>query len=47
MTFKNTYKRSQKPPVLMGKDMPSSHLYDMIRVHCGNLVTVNVKSLHD
>ena len=23
------------------------HMYDMIRVHCGNLVTVNVKCLYD
>ena len=30
-----------KPPVLRGKDMPSLHMYNMIRVHCRNLVTVN------
>ena len=26
----------EKPPVLRDKDMPSPHMYDMIRVHCGN-----------
>ena len=30
-----------KPPVLGAKDIPSPHMYDMIRVHCRNLVTVN------
>ena len=26
--------------------MPYLHMYNMIRVHCRNLVTVNVKCLH-
>ena len=30
-----------KPQVLGGKDMPFPHMYNMIRVHCWNLVTVS------
>ena len=30
-----------KPPVLRGMDTPFTHMYDMIRVHCGNLTSVN------
>ena len=33
--------REIKPPVLGGKDTPFPHMYDMIRVHFRNLVTVN------
>ena len=35
------FKRGKKPPVLGGKDMQSPCMYDMIRVHYENLVTVN------